>query len=366
MPVSKQSIDQLHDKCGLPAKDCRAALTESDGDVDAALAALIDQGRVKANDLNPELVSDELYERAARQQKLAFFQQFSSGGGGLLGMLGKLGKSENEGDKPGGLADVLSQLQAARFGNKTAEQLMAEDEAQRAERLKEIQKTFPEMKGHKPLTPGQQARSMAQTTRRSAWLKANPFTLKLPPFPPLKREMHEWTGKDILTAWAGTQERHGGYTSRSSAKPSKGSVVLNIPRLDKDDANPMPPAPEQIAAYAYFKEHQAEVTEAIMAALLKDYSKIRRQWLKHDPDLELPEINTPEEMRKNVGLGTLHMFDIAKKDIAYFGLELGCTWDEEHGAGVIIHKDRVVAAGQADTSFTTDYATKDGGKKIKA
>jgi hypothetical protein len=249
MPVSKESIDELHDKCGLPAKDCRAALTKSDGDVDAALAALIDQGRVKSNDLNPESVSDELYERAARQEKLAFYEQFSSGGG-LLGMLGKLGKSVEKDDKPGGLADVLAQLQAARFGDKTAEQLMAEDEAQQAERLKQIQKTIPGMKGHKPMTGGEQARLMAKTKRRSAWLKDNPFTLKLPPFPPLKREMHEWTGKDVLPAWAGTQERHGAYTSRSSSKPSKGSVVLNIPRLDDNDADPMPPAPEHIAAYA--------------------------------------------------------------------------------------------------------------------
>ena len=364
MAVSKQLVDKLHDKCGLPAKDCRAALTQSNGDVEAALAALIDSGRVKPNDLNPELVSDELFERAARQQKLAFYQQFT-GSGGLLGMLGKLGKSEEKGDRAGGLAGLLSQLHAARFGNKTAEQLMAEDEAAQAKRLKQIQKTFPEMKGHRPMTAGQQARSMAQTTRRSAWLKSNPFTLKLPPFPPLKREMHEWTGKDILKAWAGTQERHGAYTSRSSAKPSRGSVVLNIPRLDENDADPMPPAPEQVAAYAYLKENQVAVTEAVMAALLKEYTKIRRQWLKHDPDLELPEIKTVAQMRKNVGLGTLHMFDIAKKGFAYYGLELGCTWDDEHGAGVVLHKDRVVAVGQADTSFTTDYATDDGGKKIK-
>ncbi len=71
-------------------------------------------------------------------------------------------------------------------------------------------------------------------------------------------------------------------------------------------------------------------------------------------------------MRKNVGLGTLHMFGIAKKGVAYFGLELGCTWDEEHGAGVVLHKCRVVAVGQADTSFDTSRAIADGGAKIKA
>jgi len=367
VPVAKQSVDELHGKCGLPPKDCRAALTKSDGNVDVALAALIDAGRVKPDDLNPDTVSDELFERAARRQKLAFYEQFTnSGGGGLVGMLAKRGKTGGKSDPLEGLAGTFAQLQSSLFGNKTAEQLMAEDEAKEAARLKQIEKTFPEMKGKKRMTPGEQARLVARTTRRSAWLKANPFTLKLPPLPPLKREMHEWTGRDVFTAWSGTQERHGGYTSRSSSKPSNGSVLLNIPRLDEDDANPRPPAPEQVAAYAYFKEHQAEVTDAVMAALLKDYGKLRRQWLKHDPDLELPEITSAEEMRKNVGLGTLHMFDIARKGVAYFGLELGCTWDEEHGAGVVLLRNRVLAVGQADTSFDTSVAIADGGAKLKS
>jgi hypothetical protein len=363
MPIAKDLVDELCDKCGLPAKDCRAALTASGGDVDAALAALIDAGRVKPDDLNPESVSDELFERAARRQKLAFYEQFAKPGGGLLGMLAKMGNDKKD-NAAGGLADTLAQLQSSVFGNKTAEELMAEDEAKEAARLKQVYKTMPGLKGKKPMTPGEQARLMARTTRRSAWLKSNPFTLELPPFPPLKREMHEWTGRDVLPAWAGTQERHGAYTSRSSGKASKGSVVLNIPRLDENDEHPLPPAPEQIAAYAYFKENQAEVTQAIMAVLLKDYTKTRRQWLKHDPELELPEIKAAEEMRKHVGLGTLHMFDVAQKGLAYFGLELGCTWDEEHGAGVVVHGDRVIAVGQADTSFTPDYAIEDGGVKI--
>jgi hypothetical protein len=365
MAIAKKLVDELHDKCGLAAKDCRAALERSDGDVDAALAALIDDGRVKSNDLNPESVADEFYERAARREKLQFYRQFTQPGAGLLGMLGKSGKAKDSGDALQGITDAVAQLRETLYGNKTPEQMLAEDEAKEAARLKQVYRTTPGLKGKKPMTPGEQARLMARTARRSAALKANPFTLKLPPFPPLKREMHEWTGKDVLTAWAGTQERHGAYTSRSSAKPSKGSVVINIPRIGEDDVNPDPPAKEQVAAYAYFKENQAAVTQAIMAALLKDYTKIRRQWLKHDPDLDLPEIKTPDEMRKNVGLGTLHMFDVAKKGIAYFGLELGCTWDDEHGAGVVIHRNRVVAVGQADTSFTTDYAVDDGGQKIK-
>jgi len=366
MGISKQLVNDMHDKCGLPDNVCRAALKESAGDIDAAIKALIDSGKVKPLDLNPETVSDELFSYAAREQKLAMYRRYAMPDAGLVGMIGKLKQSDDPGGVLKGMAGKLAALKAAQIGNKTPEQMLAEDEAKEAARLKEVYKTLPGLAGKTPPTAGEQARQMARTKRRGEWLEANPFTLKLPPFPTLKREMHEWTGRDVLEAWAGTQERHGGYTSRSSKKRSKGSVMLQIPRIGEDDANPKPPAPEQVAAYAYFKENQAEITETIMAALLKFYTKLRRTWLKNNPEMEaeLPEIHTTAEMRRNVGLGTLHMFDVAKKGHAYFGLELGCTWDEEHGAGVVLHRGRVVDVGQGDTGFDTHAAAKDGGVEL--
>jgi hypothetical protein len=95
---------------------------------------------------------------------------------------------------------------------------------------------------------------------------------------------------------------------------------VKIPRFGEDDANPRPPAPEQIAAYKFLKEHQAEVTEAILAALLKVYTELRPRWLEQCPDSEdLPEIRSVDEMRQHVGVGTLHMYEIAKEGCAYIG-----------------------------------------------
>jgi len=95
------------------------------------------------------------------------------------------------------------------------------------------------------------------------------------------------------------------------------------------------------------------VTATVLKSLLSYYKKLRKTWIKNDPDLadELPEIDSVEAMRKHVGVGIVHMHSIAKAGHAYIGLELGCTWDEEHGAGVLLHKSRVVDVGQADASF---------------
>jgi hypothetical protein len=305
------------------------ALAEHGGDVDVALGALIDAGRVKADALNPRTVPAELFERAAWREKLEFYRKFE-----------------------------------AQFPGKTPEQLMEDDDKKQAERIKEAIQQEPELRGMRAMSRGEQARFRAETRRRSEWLEKHPYTLELSPFPPLKREMHEWTGKGVLTAWAGTQPRQGPYTSGSSEIPSDGSFAMKIPRLGKDDANPRPPSDEQVAAYRYLTEHQEEVTETAMKALLNVYMEMRDRRLKEDAEEDLPVIESVQEMRKNVGLGILHMHDIAQDGYAYIGLELGSTWDGGNGVGVLIHRARVVAVGLADTSFNSRAAMKDGGKEI--
>ena len=50
-----------------------------------------------------------------------------------------------------------------------------------------------------------------------------------------------------------------------------------------------------------------------------------------------------------------------KDNFAYIGFEFGCEWDEEHGLGVMMHKDSVVVIGQADTSFDSWVTFNDNG-----
>jgi hypothetical protein len=331
--ISEQAIAELSDKCGRSAAECRAFLAQHGADVEATLAALIDSGRIKTDDLNPETVSDALFDRAALRDKIELYRGIIAKGQGPMW------------DIPPGM---------------TAEQKAVAEAAKRAERVKELQAA-----GQPFITAADQARTRVRSNRRSTWLDAHPFTLTLPPFPPLKMTLNDWEGRDVLPTWAGTQARHGAYTSVSSDDPSDGSFELCIPRLCRDDRKPKPPAPEQVAAYAYLKEHEAVVTESVLAAILVMYRKLRPAWLEQMPDADdLPEIQSTDELKQHVGLGTLHMFDIAKDNYAYLGLELGCTWDEEHGVGVILHGGRVVEVGQADTSFNPHPAFVDGGTRL--
>ena len=313
--VTDEAVRELHRKCGLDPEACRAALRRWGGDVDRTLARLIEKGKVTLEQLDPDTVPDHLFGRAQRLEYVRLARQFGRKYGGWI------------------LALVFGVV---------AKRMMAK-------RKSEVDEA----------AEGRTSKILQKVRRRSAWLEAHPVTLEAAPFPPLKLGINDWKGKDTLATWAGFQAREGPYTSRSSRKPSTGKVTFEIPRDadDEDDVNPRPPAPEYAAAYAHLKQNEAEVTAAILQAVLGYYDELREAWKGQGETL--PKIESPEGLKKHIGLGQLHVLPVAKDGAAYLGFELGCTWDEEHGCGVLVHRSRVVDVGQADTSFDHHAAIED-------
>jgi hypothetical protein len=366
MSDSPSAVDQLHKMCGLSTDQCEVALNESGGDVDKALAALIDAGKIKTEWLDPDTVALELWERAAYRDKVEMFRTMS-GRSSLAGLMAKLPANEDPGGLLKGMGDKVAELRKQLIGDKTPEQMAAEDEANRRKRFEEAKQLMPDLKDAPFPTLGMQARDRAKGRRRDARIKSNPITLNFPPFPPLELDRNDWKGRDVLTAWIGYYTRDPDYDdemNEDEKAKADGAFEFEIERLDEDDTNPRPPAPEQLAAYAYLKEHQVELRDKILDAFVKLFHKVRKQWLKHDPDLELPGIESVEDMKENILFQTFYMHPYAKDGVAYTGLGFACTWDEEHGAGVLLHKDRIVDIGEGEQAFRTDEIEPDGGEKL--
>ncbi len=65
----------------------------------------------------------------------------------------------------------------------------------------------------------------------------------------------------------------------------------------------------------------------------------------------MPSIIGPEELRHLIGLHQIHVLPWLRDGMSYVGLEFGCTWDDEHGFGILLHGSRVVDIGSADAAF---------------
>jgi hypothetical protein len=116
-------------------------------------------------------------------------------------------------------------------------------------------------------------------------------------------------------------------------------------------------------------DHQAEVRDAVLQAIFDAYPAMRARY-PYGRALaaeEMPPIDRPEQLRALLGLSVVHVLKAAKGGAAYVGFEFGCTWEEEHGLGVMTHRGRVVEiplmggakVGHADVSFEEWIAEED-------
>jgi hypothetical protein len=78
----------------------------------------------------------------------------------------------------------------------------------------------------------------------------------------------------------------------------------------------------------------------------------------------MPVVKESRQLKKLMELGGVHVLNLARDGKAYVGFSFACSWDDEHGLGVLTHGERIVLVGEADVSFDEQYALADGGKKI--
>ena len=60
---------------------------------------------------------------------------------------------------------------------------------------------------------------------------------------------------------------------------------------------------------------------------------------------------TADDLRNHIGVTNIHLHHFEKEGVGYLGFELGCSWDDEYGLGVMLHGSTVVDIGGADTSI---------------
>jgi hypothetical protein len=174
--------------------------------------------------------------------------------------------------------------------------------------------------------------------------------INLAPFPPLRWVDHNWTAEVNLPAWDGIQMRHGPFAVKKSQKQAKIKLRVNSP----NEGEQAPPTPAQQKAYERLLAKQDKVRDALLKALLKHYQEARpdyEDFLGEEFDELMPDVKKIDGFRDLIVLAKIYLQTAEKKGLAYIGYGLDCTWDGEHGLGVLMHGERVVDIGGEDTAF---------------
>ena len=74
---------------------------------------------------------------------------------------------------------------------------------------------------------------------------------------------------------------------------------------------------------------------------------------------DLPTITSVEGLTKVIALEEINVHQISKDEVPYVGYQFSCSWDEEHGLGVLMHDKRLIEVGGSDTAFLLWIAERD-------
>ena len=170
----------------------------------------------------------------------------------------------------------------------------------------------------------------------------------------------------MLLSWREFQSVTPYYSVLMGEPPYDGRVGVMVNTSDPDqvltDYDFPAPSESQVNAYAFLKNEEVRLRNVVLQRLMAEYPQIKRTYVEADGNEAatlFPSIQSTEDLRELICICNVHVLPVERDRCAYIGFEFGCVWDPEHGLGIMMHRDRVVAVGQADSASMEWIAIED-------
>ena len=113
--------------------------------------------------------------------------------------------------------------------------------------------------------------------------------------------------------------------------------------------------------YRFLLDHQAEILKTSIDEIYDHYPIWQEEYSyeEEEKSLLMPDITDMEDLKSLLKPRRIYILDTKLDNLPYLGIEFQCSWNEEHGVGVMLYKDRVIKVGGADTAFLNWIAEED-------
>lgn len=108
------------------------------------------------------------------------------------------------------------------------------------------------------------------------------------------------------------------------------------------------PSEMQLLNLRWLPPMDEPLASALLTALLGFYPRIRQDYHHLEGDAALPDAVTEASLRRLIRLRSLTIHAIPHASTPYLGAEFACSWDDEHGLGMLTAGTEILSIGTAD------------------
>lgn len=113
------------------------------------------------------------------------------------------------------------------------------------------------------------------------------------------------------------------------------------------------PYSEQANAYKYLIENESSLVVKLLSQIAPFFVEYFAECFREEGagDSLIERVSTPNGIRETLHLNNVVIHNKFLDNCAYVGFGFSCSWEQEHGVGVLFHRDRIVEIGGEDTTY---------------
>lgn len=157
-------------------------------------------------------------------------------------------------------------------------------------------------------------------------------------------------GERLQTAMESMLGEDGDEESDDSAelarRAAQGFLPVTIETLGRAE-----PSDAQRAAYLFLAENEEAVSTTVLNAIFEYYQFVQKEDPNWFADWDCPEIDSVSDLASLIEIAGLVATPFESDGSALVGFQFHCDWDIEQGLGVLVHRDRIIEVGDADSAY---------------
>jgi internalin A len=157
-------------------------------------------------------------------------------------------------------------------------------------------------------------------------------------------------------------------------KPTENRENLGDFELDIISPDGSAPSRWQERAFLHFLDNKDATCNVVVQGIFDYYQGNWGFWrgkaqpgkeAEYADDLLIPELHSRDALKRVIGLGAVRVLDFPTNDLALIGFSFGCSWDVEHGLGVLVRAGSLVEIGEEVITWSaTEFAGQRGSPKV--